>query len=102
MSSLVYIVVLKGLLRCADKWGGFPLLSHVVNTGKMRERTAGHCFNKCYRIWIIFQMERDDSLTEIEILKDKIEKAQLAMQKATEDKDVANKEFERILEKFDR
>ena len=58
--------------------------------------------HKCYRIWIIFQMERDDALTEIEILKDKVEKAQLAMQKATEDKDVANKEFERILEKFDR
>jgi hypothetical protein len=47
-------------------------------------------------------MERDDALTEIEILKDKVGKAQLAMQKATEDKDVANKEFERILEKFDR
>jgi hypothetical protein len=47
-------------------------------------------------------MERDDALTEIEILKDKVEKAQLATQKATEDKDAANKEFERILEKFDR
>jgi hypothetical protein len=47
-------------------------------------------------------MERDDALTEIEILKDKADKAQLAMQKATEDKDAANKEFERILEKFDR
>jgi len=47
-------------------------------------------------------MERDDALTEIEILKDKVDKAQLAMLKATEDKDVANKEFERILEKFDR
>jgi len=78
------------------------LFPHVVNTCKVRDRTAGHCFNKCYRIGIIFQMERDDALTEIEILKDKVEKAQLAMQKATEDKDVANKEFERILEKFDR
>jgi hypothetical protein len=47
-------------------------------------------------------MERDDALTEIDILKDKLDKAQLAMQKATEDKDAANKEFERILEKFDR
>jgi hypothetical protein len=47
-------------------------------------------------------MERDDALTEIEILKDKFEKAQLATQKAIEDKDTANKELERILEKFDR
>jgi hypothetical protein len=47
-------------------------------------------------------MERDDALTEIEILKDKVDKAQLTTQKAIEDKDIANKEFERILEKFDR
>jgi hypothetical protein len=47
-------------------------------------------------------MERDDALTEIEILKDKVDKAQLTTQKAMEDKDTANKEFERILEKFDR
>lgn len=47
-------------------------------------------------------MERDDALTEIEILKDKVEKAQLTTQKAIDDKDATNKEFERILEKFDR
>lgn len=41
-------------------------------------------------------------MTEIEILKDKVDKAQLTTQKAIEDKDAANKEFERILEKFDR
>ena len=49
-----------------------------------------------------FQMERDDALTEIEILKDKVDKAQLTTQKAIEDKETANKEFERLLEKFDR
>ena len=47
-------------------------------------------------------MERDDALTEIEILKDKVDKAKLTTQKAIEDKDAANKEFERILEKLDR
>lgn len=47
-------------------------------------------------------MERDDSVTEIEILKDKLEKAQVTVQKAQEDKETANKEFERILEKYDR
>lgn len=41
-------------------------------------------------------------LTEIEILKEKLEKNQIVLQKALEDKDTANKEFERMLEKYDR
>lgn len=57
---------------------------------------------KKFFFFFVFQMERDDALTEIEILKDKVDKAQLTTQKAIEDKDAANKEFERILEKLDR
>lgn len=41
-------------------------------------------------------------LTEVEILKEKLEKNQLLLQKALDDKDTANKEFERMLEKYDR
>lgn len=47
-------------------------------------------------------MERDDALTEIEILKEKVDKAQVLSQKALEDRDNSNKEFERMLEKYDR
>lgn len=48
------------------------------------------------------QIEKDDLLTEIEILKEKLEKNQIILQKALEDKETANKEFERMLEKYDR
>lgn len=47
-------------------------------------------------------MERDDALTEIEILKEKVEKAQYSMNKAQEERENANKEFEKMLEKYDR
>lgn len=50
----------------------------------------------------MLQMERDDMLTEVEILKEKLEKNQLVLQKTLDDKDTANKEFERMLEKYDR
>jgi hypothetical protein len=48
------------------------------------------------------QMERDDSAAEVEVLREKLDKAQIAAQKAIEEKDLANKEFERMLEKYDR
>lgn len=47
-------------------------------------------------------MERDDVFTEVDILKEKLEKAHTMLSKALEDKDTANKEFERMLEKYDR
>lgn len=48
------------------------------------------------------QMERDDAITEIDILKEKLEKSIYASQKAIDDKELANKEFEKMLEKYDR
>lgn len=50
----------------------------------------------------MFQLERDDAYTEIEILKDKLEKAQYAYSKILEDKEIASKEFDKMLEKYDR
>lgn len=50
----------------------------------------------------MLQLERDDALTEIEILKEKLEKAQYSMNKAHEERENANKEFEKMLEKYDR
>lgn len=41
-------------------------------------------------------------MTEVEILKEKLEKCQMTLQKSLEDKETANKEFERMLEKYDR
>lgn len=41
-------------------------------------------------------------MTEIEIIKEKLEKAQNAMNKAHEDRENASKEFEKMREKYDR
>lgn len=48
------------------------------------------------------QIERDDALSEIDILKEKLEKAIYASQKAIDDREGVNKEFEKVLEKYDR
>lgn len=48
------------------------------------------------------QLERDDALTEIQILKEKLEKAQYTMNKAYEERENASKECEKMLEKYDR
>jgi golgin subfamily B member 1 len=47
-------------------------------------------------------MERDDAYTEIEILKEKLDKSLYASQKLIDEKDNSNKEFEKMLEKYDR
>ena len=47
-------------------------------------------------------MEKDDRETEIDILKDKLEKAQHQITKSYDEKEVANRDFERALEKFDK
>lgn len=47
-------------------------------------------------------MERDDALSEIEVLKEKLDKALYASQKLIDEKDSSNKEFEKMLEKYDR
>lgn len=47
-------------------------------------------------------MERDDAITEIEILKEKFEKAQYSLNKAIEDRDISSKEFEKQAGKYDR
>lgn len=48
------------------------------------------------------QIERDDAYTEIDILKEKLEKAIYASQKAIDDRENMHKEFEKVLEKYDR
>ena len=47
-------------------------------------------------------MERDDRITEVEILKDKVDKAQLAATRVQDEKDSVAREFERALEKADK
>lgn len=47
-------------------------------------------------------MERDDALTELEILKEKLDKALYSNQKTVEEKETAHKEYEKMLEKYDR
>lgn len=41
-------------------------------------------------------------MTEIEILKDKLDKAQYALSKAHEERENAHKEIEKMIEKYDR
>lgn len=47
-------------------------------------------------------MERDDALTELEIVKEKLDKAIYSTQKTVEEKETAHKEYEKMLEKYDR
>lgn len=47
-------------------------------------------------------MDRDDRVSEIEVLKEKMDKLQYQMSKANDEKEVANREFERTLEKYDK
>lgn len=51
---------------------------------------------------LLFQMERDDAVTELEILKEKLDKALYSTQKTIEEKETAHKEYEKMLEKYDR
>lgn len=48
------------------------------------------------------QIERDNAYTEIEILKEKLDKALYASQKLIDEKENSTKEFEKMLEKYDR
>lgn len=47
-------------------------------------------------------MERDGAFTELEILKEKLDKALYSSQKTIEEKESAHKEYEKMLEKYDR
>lgn len=60
------------------------------------------CVHVKQDIFISFQLERDDAMTEIEILKDKLDKALYTSQKSLEEKDSTHKEYEKMLEKYDR
>jgi len=51
---------------------------------------------------ICYQNEHDDVISDISLLKDKLEKAHLSSQKALEERDISKKELERALEKCDR
>lgn len=48
------------------------------------------------------QIEKDNAYTEIEILKEKLDKALYASQKLIDEKDNSTKEYEKMLEKYDR
>lgn len=48
------------------------------------------------------QLEKDDALTEVDILKDKLDKAIYTSQKAADERENVHKEFEKLLEKYDR
>ena len=54
--------------------------------------------------WTIFhpQREKEDALIELETHKEKLEKEKMNVKIISEEKDMNNKEFERLLEKFDR
>ena len=48
------------------------------------------------------QREKEDALIELETHKEKLEKEKMNVKIVSEEKDMNNKEFERLLEKFDR
>lgn len=49
-----------------------------------------------------FQREKDDALVELEAAKDRLEMSQSTQSRALEEKDITNKELDRLLEKYER
>lgn len=49
-----------------------------------------------------FQLEKEDKASELEHLRDKLEKNQLLIARLQEEKETAHRESERLLEKYDR
>lgn len=49
-----------------------------------------------------FQREKEETMLELETAKDRLDMAQSAHNRAAEEKDITNKELERLLEKYDR
>ena len=48
------------------------------------------------------QREKEEALLELETAKDRLEMSQGAHNRALDEKEIANKELERLLEKYDR
>ena len=48
------------------------------------------------------QREKDEAIGELEAVKDRMEMTQTTHNRAVEEKDMINKELERLLEKYDR
>ena len=62
-----------------------------------REKTLAHNL-----IHFLFQREREETLVELETAKDRLEMAQASHNRSQEEKEITNKELERLLEKYDR
>ena len=50
----------------------------------------------------MFQREKEDALIELERRKEELDKERTTTKIMSEEKDMNNKEFERLLEKYDR
>ena len=53
-------------------------------------------------LFSFFQREKDEAIGELEATKDRMEMTQASHNRAVEEKDMINKELERLLEKYDR
>ena len=51
---------------------------------------------------VFFQREKEESLAEMDNLKDRLEMTTAAHNRVAEEKDMTSKELERVLEKYDR
>ena len=50
----------------------------------------------------VFQREKDEAIGELEAAKDRLEMTQASHNRILEEKEMINKELERLLEKYDR
>ena len=62
----------------------------------MEEKKAANGF------FSLFQRVKDEAIGELEATKDRMEMTQASHNRAVEEKDMINKELERLLEKYDR
>lgn len=76
--------------------------SHKI-TGTISDGAINWPRNKIEKIHFICpQIERDEAHTEIDILKEKLDKALYASQKLIDEKDSNNKDYEKMAEKYER
>ena len=80
-------------------WGPYALHSTIVPSRK------DNCFPFLYesiRKIAYFQREKDEALIESETARNRLDMSEAALNRGMEEKDMAAKELDRLLEKYDR
>ena len=86
--------IIRCILICIDKILAYCESEQIVDKIGRKKKTAN--------VFSLFQREKDEAIGELEATKDRMEMTQASHNRAVEEKDMINKELERLLEKYDR